>query len=160
MTLGPLLAVAFLLVLTLVPLKTEVVTQQLLQQYSIPVLATSPGSDFGAQTINQPFWPSVANLCSSRTLSLVGNQTLWLSWQTIAGPDPSYVRLQSQNGLVFTTLYNVSGVGSGGFTLTSANELEFVCGTDLIFSAYSTTALSIMIQAGFVYDQTTHAPLL
>lgn len=153
-------AIAVLLVLTLVPLRAEVSTSQLLQQYSVLVLATSPASDFGVQTINQPFWPSMTSLCDSETLSLSGNQTLWLSWRTVTGPDPSYARLQSQNYPAITTLYNVSGVSSGGFALTAVNELNYVCGTELVFSAYSTVAVSISIQAGFVYDKVTHVPLL
>ncbi len=143
------------LILSLVPLRAAIVQDQRVTSYSVTV----PSLGFGTEPINRGF----LDLCDAGTsvLSLTGNQTVWLAWQVVRGAEPAYAELVASLGTTPTVLYNASGVAQGGFAQTSSSELRYLCGgSNPLFSAYSNSSSTILLQVGLVYERTVTVSLL
>jgi len=137
------------LLLAWLPLRSDVVTTARDDGYTVQV----PADNFGVQAIASGF----QGLCDSAAPPYVGNQTFWLSWQVLGDTPPSYVRLQD---IPVTTLYNASGVLSGGYAQSSAEGVREFCGDNLFFGAYANTSLMLILQVGVTYSYASHTAFL
>jgi len=148
-TLVLVVGLAVLLVLSLIPLRSVGVVASRATSYAVEV----PADGFGAQSVNRNF----LSLCNSNLGAAGGNFTYWVAWHVLGAAQPSYVRLQE---IPFATLYNESGLRSGGFAQSNASALEMFCSGNLFLGAYSTVALNLSVQVGVVYDHPVKIPIL
>ncbi len=146
--------IVVLLALAILPLRTVTEQVQLVNNYSVSVQPR----EFGTVPINHAF----LGLCDEGwpQLRLMGNQTIWLEWRVVSGAEPYYVDLFETPGSGPTEPYNTSGVRQGGFAQSAPAELESLCESNPIFSAFSNTSSVVQLEVGLIYSHEAKVAVL
>jgi hypothetical protein len=142
-----------LIALLALPIYTATDISEQVHQYSTTASEDSPG---GVEIS-----PSFFSTCSGANypLTLVGNQTFWLTWSSANGLPVNDVRLVGFSPYPPTGYLNDTYENSGGYAQTSSATLAWTCNGDLALLVNSNASTLVEIQAGLVYDYTSHVPI-
>jgi len=150
-----LLAVAVLVVLAIFPIRPVEVTAQRVASYSVPVAESTGGSE--------PIAFDFFSWCDGMTIPTpwVGNQTIWVTWETTDGSKVLDATIVNQSAYpTLDRVYNATNVSQGGFAMTSTAAIHDLCTSDFVFGASAASNVTIRLEVGVVYVQTTKVPYL